>query len=174
MFKKFLMKRLTRILLVIGSVLILSSTVALCSIEKLFSPMAWFVGVNTLVITGAFTHIERRNSARLFSAYLIMFLLAYALTGYSSAGEIKLVTFAFQRSVAIALRSIICFYLIGFAVFGAFYQSDFAKLKSKTAFKVAVILLAIFLLIELPVYNIHPDFGGNSHGHPLWKSYHFH
>jgi hypothetical protein len=76
------MKRSNKIFFVLGSVLTLSSTQALFSVEKLFSPIAFFVGVNTLLITIALAHIERKNSAKLFSAYLGMFLLAYVIIDY--------------------------------------------------------------------------------------------
>ena len=168
------MKQSKKIFLVVGTVLILSSTQALFSVEKLFSPIAFFVGVNMLLITIALAHIERKNSAKLFSAYLGMFLLAYVIIVYISTGDIKLLFFTYERSIAITLRSIIYLYLIGIVVFGAFWQGNFLQLKGKIAFKIAVFLLASFLLIECPIYDIHGDLGGNSHGHPLWKSLHLH
>jgi hypothetical protein len=168
------MKQSKRIFLVVGSVLILSSTQALFSIEKLFSPIAFFVGVNTVLITIALAHIERKNSAKLFSAYLGLFLLAYMILDYLSNGEVKLLFFTYERPLAIILRSIIYLYLVGFVAFGVIWQGNFLQLKGKIAFKIAVILLACFLLIELPIYDIHGDFGGHSHGHPLWEGFHFH
>lgn len=168
------MKRPTRILLVAGCVLILGSSVSLFLTEKLFSPIAFLVGVNTLLITIALAHIKRKNSTKFFSGYLGMFLLAYMIVGYLSAGEVKLLFFTYERSLAVILRSIIYLYLIGFVVFGMLWPGNFLQLKGKIAFKIAVILLACFLLIELPVYDIHGDFGGHSHGHPLSEGFHFH
>ena len=168
------MKRPTTIFLVLGSVFSLSSTQALFSDEKLFSPIAFFVGVNTLLITIALAHMERKNSTKLFSAYLGMFLLACVIIDYISAGDVKLLFFTYERSLAITLRSIIYLYLIGFVIFGVLWQGNFLQLKGRIAFKIAVILLACFLLIELPVYDIHGDFGGYNHGHPLWEGFHFH
>ena len=168
------MKRPTRILLVAECVLILGSSVSLFLTEKLFSPIAFFVGVNTLLITIALAHIKRKNSTKLFSAYLGMFLLAYMIVDYLSAGEVKLLFFTYERSLAVILRSIIYLYLIGFVVFGVLWQGNFLQLKGKIPFIIAAILLACFLLIELPIYDIHGDFGGHSHGHPMWKGFHFH
>jgi hypothetical protein len=119
---QFKMKQREKIFIIVGTIFILVSTVALFSIEKLFSPIAWFVGVNTVLITIAFAHVERKNSTKLFSAYLGVFLLAYAIVDYVSAGEVKLLIFTYDRSLAFTLRSIIHFYLTGFAVFGVFYQ----------------------------------------------------
>lgn len=53
------------------------------------------------------------------------------------------------------------------------WACNFRQLKGEIAFKIAVILVLCFLLIELPVYNIHGDFGGHSHGHPIGKVFIF-
>lgn len=171
---QFKMKQREKIFIIVGTLIILVSTLGLFSIDKLFSPIAWFVGVNTVFITIASAHVGRKNSTKLFGAYLGVFLLAYAIVDYVSAGEVKLLIFTYDRSLAITLRSVIYYYLTGFAVFGLFYQGDFLTFKRKIAFKLAVILLVVFFLIQLPIYDIHGDFGGHSHGHPLWKGFHFH
>jgi uncharacterized membrane protein len=44
----------------------------------------------------------------------------------------------------------------------------------RTQILVAVLLIVIVAVLGLPIWNWHPDLGGQMHGHPFWNPKHEH
>lgn len=164
----------TKHLIFTVAIFLIASTIELFFGDKLYSPIIWFITLNALVVGVVLMHLKRTNSARIFGMYLVVVIIAYNWINFKSHWGFESVFYTVIQSLGYILRAMLTLLLVGYGVVQLISGGKFEYLQRKKTFRVALILIAVFLLTEIPMFGIHGDFGGNSHGHNYLRGMHFH
>jgi len=168
------MTKTVKYVLTAATLVLIGSTVGLFSSENLYSPISWFISANTLVISLALIHIKRTNSNRIFGGYLVALIMFYTWINSEPHLGIEYILYFGTEHFNQLSRTILTLLLFGFGAIQLFSGGRFVVLQTKKVFWASMILLSFFLVTEIPMYNIHGDFGGNPHGHNYINGFHFH
>lgn len=168
------MTKSIKFILTISTLIFIGSTIGMFYSEKLYNPIFWFISANSIVISLALTQIKRTNSNRLLGGYLIVFILFYCWINFEPNWGFESIFYFDMEHLNYLSRTTLTLLLIGFGVIQLFTGGLFERLQTKRIFWASMFLLIFFLITEIPMYNVHGDFGGNPHGHNYLKGFHFH
>ncbi len=149
--------------------LIEGSVIGLFFFDKLYSPVGLFIGVGILFVVIANSNINKTNSARVFGGYMLAVTLVFAWNNYEPNWGIESVVFLDLEYPFFVFRTISTIFLFGVSFYYLMINRKFSRIRKTYIFRVVIVILGVCLLLELPLYDIHGDIGGNSHGHSFWK-----
>ncbi len=66
-------------------------------------------------------------------------------------------------------RTISMAFLFGVSFYCLMGNRKFSGIPKTYIFKAAIVVLGVYILSELPIFDAHGDIAGNSHGHSFWK-----
>ena len=168
------MNKLTKYTIEISGILLITGLIGVFNREKLYSPIIFFIAINTILIWLVFLHIQKRNCNWLLGLYLIGVVLIYDLINYEPAWGFESIFMIDSEYWTFTLRTILTIALLILGVY-QIIKGEKRKLSIKRIdIQITLLLILGLLIIEAPVYNIHGDFGGNPHGHSLINGFHFH
>jgi len=168
------MNKPTKYTLWISGIALAVATVGRFNMDKLYSPIVFFVSLNTILLGLAWVHLKKRNSNTLLGGYILALGLIYDLVHYEPAlGLEPLFRVDFEHWTLI-FRTILTITIYAIGIFYLLKGGDGEMTLKRTGLKISLTLMLCLLIIEAPVYNIHGDFGGNLHGHNLIDGFHFH
>ncbi len=148
-----------------------------------FGMLTLSLGLICLFVLPARTHIKYSKNINVLITYLIIFQFINVLRHYMDFYLIlnlkEYLDFMFHP------RSTI--YLIGLTIwlFGLIWttvfivktirrNAEYKNVIKDRSYKIVIGYIILMLMLELPIYNWHGDFFGQSHGHSLWDKFHLH
>lgn len=158
----------------ISGILLVSATVGMFNMDKLYSPIIFFVSLNAMLFGLVWFHLRKRNSNRLMGFYLILTVMIYDLINYEPTWGFESIFLIDFEHWGFTFRTLLTLIIFAIGIYHLIKGGDKEITLKRTDLKISLALVLGLLIIEAPLYNIHGDFGGNPHGHSLIDGFHFH
>lgn len=104
----------------------------------------------------------------------MIYILIYSWINFEPHEGISSVITLTTERIDYSIRTLTILFLIGFSIYLMFKKQTLKSVMKTKLFRVALVLLGVYLVTEIPIYDYHGDFGGHGHGHSYWYGIHMH
>lgn len=161
-------------LIISGLLTLLPFVASFFIFDKLYIPTLEFAGLNGLFIGVAVLHASRTQSSKVLGGYFLIYMLVYSWINFEPhEGITSIITLTAER-IDYSIRTLTILFLIVFSIYLMFTKQTLKSIIKIKSFRVALVLLGVYLITEMPIYGYHGDFGGHGHGHSYWYGIHMH
>jgi hypothetical protein len=168
------MNKVIKYIIWISGILLVTATIGMFNMDKLYSPIVFFISLNALLFGLAWVNLRKMNSNRLIGFYLILTVIIYDLINYEPIWGFESIFLIDFEHWACTVRTFLTLVIFAIGIYYLIKGGEKEITFKRTDLKILLALILCLLIFEVPIYNLHGDFGGSPHGHNLIDGFHFH